>query len=181
MNRRIYLAMSLAGACLFQTGCSIFSPIPLWELAKATGAAASTVIPYGSSQASNTVYHLHPQVKKVCIEFNPVASVPDVVPALQIELQKHQVDSRVYEAWIPLDECEVWLKYSAYIAWDIPPMSSDYRAYVTRATLTLRSSNGSVLSSSNYELGTGFGVGKWASAQSKLAPVVTALLTGFQS
>jgi hypothetical protein len=186
MKHRSLVIACIASACALQTGCSIFSPVPLWELAKGAGVMVSAAIPYGTSEASNTVYHLHPPVRNLCIEFNPDAAVADVVPAIQIELRKHQIESRVYEAG-PMtaaslvDECKVWLKYSAYIAWDYPPMSGNYRAYVNTAALTLLTSRGTVLSSSNYELGTGFGLGKWASTQSKLAPVVTALVTGFQN
>jgi hypothetical protein len=176
----------VVGWCVLQAGCSIISPVPLWELAKSAGAVASAAIPYGSSEASNTVYHLHPAVQNLCIEFNPESAVPDVVPALQLELRKHQIESRVYDtspltAGALLEQCRVWLKYRAYIAWDIPPMGDNYKSYVNTASLTLQTSTGVVLSSSNYELGTGFGVGKWASTQSKLAPVVTALITGFQN
>jgi hypothetical protein len=186
MKSRVLPMACMAIGCALQTGCSIFSPVPLWELAKSAGVMASTAIPYAPSEASNTVYHLHPSFQKLCIEYNPDTAVSDVVPALQIELHKHQIESRVYEAG-PLtastlsEECRVWLKYSAYIAWDVPPMGSVYQSYVTTAALTLRDSNGAVLSSSHYELGTGFGTSKWASTQRKLAPVVTALLTGFQN
>lgn len=185
-SRMLFIAAGLAGNCALQAGCSIVSPMPLWELAKSAGVAASNALPYAPIDASNTVYHLHPAFTNLCIEYNPETPVSDVVPALQIELRKHQVESRVYEAG-PLtastlsEQCKVWLKYSAYIAWDTPPMSSAYKSYVTTAALTLRDANGAVLSSSHYELGTGFGVSKWASTQRKLAPVVTALLTGFEN
>ena len=177
--------MMLAGlGCLGQTGCSIFSPVPLWELAKGAGEAASLAMPYAPSSASNTVYHLHPTFSEVCIEYNPDTPVPDVIPALQIELRRHRVQSRIYEpAPIPnglSDICPVWLKYDAYVEWATPPLGSGYRTYMRAAVLTLRSSSGQVLSSSQYQLGDGFQSGKWASTQSKLAPVVTALLTGFE-
>jgi hypothetical protein len=181
MKRRIKLIALSAIACALQSGCSVFSPIPLWELAKATGAAAGAAIPYGPSQASNTVFHLHAPFHKLCIEFNPQTNVADVVPALQIELRKHQIDSRVYDVATPTEECGVWLKYTAYTAWDTAPLTGKYRAYINTATLTLQSSEGVVLSSSSYELGDTFGMGKWASTQSKLAPVVTALVTGFEN
>jgi hypothetical protein len=186
MTPRLLSTACIAGACVLQAGCSIVSPVPLWELAKSAGMVASAAIPYSSSEASNTVYHLHPTFQNLCIEFNPESAVPDVIPALQIELRKHQIESRVYDttpltAGALIEECRVWLKYRAYIAWDIPPMSDGYRSYVNTASLTLQTANGVVLSTSNYELGTGFGAGKWASTQSKLAPVVTALVTGFQN
>lgn len=176
--RRCGLAM-LAGASL--QACSIVSPAPLWELAKATGSAATAVLPYGPSQASNTVYHLHRAFRDVCIQYNPDANIGDVVPALQRELQKHAIDSRVYEGDMPRAACPVWLRYRTEIAWDLPPMGRAWRPYVSQAWLTLRAADGSVLSSSQYEMNSPFSMGKWASTQNKLAPVVTALLTGFQN
>jgi hypothetical protein len=184
-HRALAIALS-ACSCTLPSGCSIFSPVPLWELAKGTGVMVSAAIPYGSSEASNTVYHLHPTFRRVCIEYNPDSAVTDVVPAIQIELRKHQIESRVYEAG-PLtaatltEECRVWLKYTAYIGWDYPPMSGNYKSYVDNAALKLETAGGEVLATSHYELGSGFGLGKWASTQSKLAPVVTALITGFQN
>ncbi len=168
-------------ACLLQTGCSIVSPLPLWELTKAAGAAATLAIPYAPTQASNTVYHLHPQVSSLCIEFNPESGVADVVPALQIELRKHAVESRVYEAGTPSSSCGTWLRYVTTTGWGMPPMADTYRAFVSSAALTLQTSGGVVLSSSQYADDSAFGAGRWASTQRKLAPVVSALLTGFQN
>jgi hypothetical protein len=188
MLNRLISAIGMAGLCGAQAGCSIFSPVPLWELAKGAGQAVSLAMPYTGTQASNTVYHLHPAFDAVCIEFNPDAAVPDVLPALQMELRRHQIESRVYDygpltAGVLADQCPVWLRYDAYVEWDIPPLSSTWRAYVRTADLTLRRADGQVLSSSQYELagGIGMGMGKWASTQSKLAPVVTALITGMQN
>lgn len=79
-----------------------------------------------------------------------------------------------------LDECVVWLRYTALIAWDVPPIGSSYQPYITTAALTLQSSKGAVLSSSNYQQETTLGMGKWASTQQKLAPVVAALLSGLE-
>lgn len=189
-RRRAAAALCRAGCvaalCGGTTGCAIVSPMPLWELAKGAGAVASVAIPYGASTASNTVYHLHPLPRQVCIEFNPDTAVADIVPALQIELRTHRIESRLYDvgpatAGSLSGSCPVWLRYEASIAWDTPPMGGAYRAYVNGAALTLQSPDGVVLSSSHYELGTEFGAGKWASTQRKLAPVVSALVTGFQN
>ena len=181
MKHRFLFAACLPVSCMLQTGCSIVTPLPLWELTKTTGMVAAAAIPYGGSEASNTVYHLHAPFRNLCIEFNPDSAVTDVVPALQIELRKHRIESRVYEPGTTTDECGIWLRYVASIVWDVPPLSGTYKPYVNTAALTLQATNGAVLSSSQYELGSAFGMGKWASTQSKLAPVVTALLTGFQN
>ncbi|WP_394792080.1 cell division protein FtsI [Rhodoferax sp.] len=175
-----FMLCTVAGSVL-QTGCSIFSPVPVFELVKATGIAASTVIAVGPSTAKNTVYHIHPTFNKVCIEFNPESQAVEILPALQSELRLHQIESRIYEPGTGTNICEVWLNYAAYIEWAIPPYTNDYKTYLTTATLTLRNSSGKVLSRSTYELDPTYGMGKWSSTRSKIAPVVNALVTGFES
>lgn len=168
-------------ACLLQTACSIFTPVPLFELVKASGTAASTMIAVGPSKAKDTVYHIHPTFNTVCIEFNPQSQALDILPALQSELRLHQIESRIYEAGTASGICEIWLNYVAYVEWDIPPFTNNYKTYLTSTTLTLRSSTGKVLSKSSYALDPVYGMGKWSSIRSKVAPVVTALITGFEN
>ena len=162
-------------------GCSIFSPLPLWELTKATGGAVSTALSVGPGKASDTVYHEHAPFRALCIELNPTAPLAELVPALQAELRQHGIGSRVYERDATLDACSVWLRYSAQVEWEVPPFGDRYRAYVANAALTLVAADGRVLSTSRYELDPAFGLGKWSSTRAKLAPVVTALVTGFEN
>ncbi len=175
------LALVLAMAGLPLSGCSIVSPAPLWELAKATGSLASMAMATGPGEPSNTVYHAHEPLKELCIEFNPQAQVADIVPALQAALRRHQIESRVYEGVVATEKCNVWLKYSAFIDWGQYPLSDHYKPYVSKAALTLQTSRGLVLSSSHYEVDPMFGSSKWASTQNKLAPVVSALITGIEN
>lgn len=178
-SRTLILALTLAGLSL--SGCSIVSPAPLWELAKATGSLASMAMAANPGEPSNTVHHAHEPLKALCIEFNPQAQVPDIVPALQIALRQHQIESRVYEGIVATEKCSVWLKYSAFIDWGQYPLSDRYKPYVSKAALTLQTARGQILSSSHYELDPILGTSRWASTQDKLAPVVSALLTGIES
>ena len=171
----------IGALCLTQTACSIFTPLPLMELAKATGIAASTLIAVGPSSAKDTVYHLHPTFNTVCIEFNPQSQAVEILPALQSELRLHQIESRIYEAGGGTQSCGIWLHYVAYIEWAIPPFTNEYKTYLTTATLTLRTAQGKVLSRSSYALDPIYGMGKWSSVRSKIAPVVTAIVTGFEN
>ncbi|MGH6646762.1 cell division protein FtsI [Aquabacterium sp.] len=172
------LAALLLSSPLF-TACSVVSPHPLWELAKASGATVSAAVSTAApGKAINTVYHLHAPVRSVCIEFNPDTQVPDIVPALQIELKAQRVESRVYESRSATGLCKFWLRYSAYTGMDIPPLGGDYKPYIQQATLTLWNGSEQILASSHYDPGGPFGVGKWASTRAKLAPVVQALITG---
>lgn len=170
-------ALALAG---LQAGCAILSPAPTWELIKAGGSVASQAIASGGAKASNTVYHLHAPVSTVCIEFNPDTPVADILPALQVELKAHAVDSRIYADSSAHSGCAHWLRYTAYIDWDQRPFDSQLSAYLRFATLTLSRADGSVLSQSQYDAGDGVMSGKWATTRNKLAPVVKALITGFE-
>jgi hypothetical protein len=181
MHMRQIQASLLAAGCTVLAGCSIISPVPVWEVFKASTAAASVLVASSQGKASDTIYHLHSPFSQLCIEFNPAAEVPDVIPALQLELRNHGVESRVYEARQQVASCEVWLRYAAAIEWGIPTLSGTYRPYINRAALTLQRADGLVLSSSNYVLDEGFSSSKWASVRDKLAPSVTALLTGVEN
>ena len=169
----------LAGAAFALAGCSIVSPAPVIELVKATGAVAVSAISQGPSSAKNTVYHEHKAMDAVCVEYNPLTPDPDIAPALQAELRNHEIDSRIYEEGGAPSSCKFRVTYTADIEWDTPPFGTGYKSYIRDATLTLRDGNGTVLSSSAYALDGAFQMGKWSTSRSKLAPVVTALVTGF--
>lgn len=178
LARTTCLSGSLLATALGLGGCSIFSSAPLWEVAKVAGMAASNSL--GQSKANNTIYQPHEPVKSVCIEFNRDTQVADFIPALQAELKSREVQSRVYEVGVVLDSCTVWLRYNAYMQWAQPPLSDKYKSYMTAATLTLQSVDGRILASSSYETNDNFGIAKWTSTRSKIAPVVAALITGVE-
>jgi len=171
----------VAAGSLALSGCSIFSPIPLWELTKAAGTGAALGMQSSAGEPVDTVYHLHAPFKSVCIEFNPAAQSADVVPALQRALKANAIESRVYESAGVFGSCPVWLRYSTLMEWDRAPMTDRYQSYVSEASLMLQSAQGTVLSSSRYLVDPVFGTSKWASTFDKLAPVVSALVTGFSA
>ncbi|APW44853.1 hypothetical protein RS694_12510 [Rhodoferax saidenbachensis] len=170
--------VALSLAVLTLSACSIVSPVPLWELAKATGGMATMSMQSEPGEAVNTVYYPHAPFTTLCIEFNPNTASADVIPALQTALRAHQIESRVYDEQSPVAACAVWLRYSAQMTWDKRPMTDSYQAYVSAASLTLQSAKGQVLSSSHYVVDPDFGRSKWATTHDKLAPVVAALVTG---
>ena len=171
--------LALTAAALVLPGCSIISPEPVLELVKASGAVAMSAISTGPSSAKNTVYHEHKALDRVCVEYNPLTPDPDIAPALQAELRNHEIDSRIYEEGGTPSSCHFRVTYTADIEWATPPFGNGYKSYIRDATLTLRDESGTVLSSSAYSLDGVFQMGKWATSRSKLAPVVTALVTGF--
>jgi hypothetical protein len=178
-DRHSCRSIALVVSVVVLQGCSILSPEPVIELVKAGGAVAVSAISTGPSNAKNTVYHEHKAMDAVCVEYNPLTPDPDIAPALQAELRNHEIDSRIYEQGGTPPSCRFRVTYTADIEWDTPPFGSGYKSYIRDATLTLRDENGTVLSSSAYSLDGTFQMGKWATSRSKLAPVVTALVTGF--
>ncbi len=167
-----------AGALLGLGGCSVFSPLPLWELAKAGGAVAQTSLAWGQSQSSQTVRHSHLPYRNVCIEYNRDCQVADLLPALQSELLERRLSSRVYEQGVEVPGCEVWLRYEAYLQWGTPPLRERHEPYLQQATLSLHAPDGRLVVVSRYQLDGLLEIGKWSSTRRKLAPVVSALLTG---
>lgn len=170
------LACGLTASSLTLSGCSLLSPVPLWELAKASGTAVNSAVANGGpSSATNTVVHDHPPIQYVCIEYNPASQVADIVPAIQAELKTHHIESRVFDVSVVRYSCDIWLRYNAYQEWDIPPLGGEYNKYVSAATVSLFTDGGQLIASSSYEKPGAFGVGKWASTRSKIAPVITAI------
>ena len=174
-------AVAVAAACSGLAGCSLLSPAPTWELVKATGSATAHAIGRSPSHASDTVHYGDAPVKRLCIEFNRNAPLEDLVPAMQAELKGQGVDSRVYEPGTGQQQCAVWLRYVATIEWGVPPMASGYRANLSAASMSLHRADGTLLSTSSYVADENFGLARWAGTRNKIAPVVKALITGFQS
>lgn len=153
------------------SGCYILAPSPAVEAAQIAAAAANGVAAMAPSEAKNPVVHEHAGIRHVCIEWNSKVQIADIVPAIQGELQKHGVDSHVYEPGTVPSDCVV-LTYNAYVRLDRHLFSDFYDSYMDHAMLTL-SQYGKVLATSSYDVGSW---DKWGTTQKKLAPVVTSLL-----
>lgn len=162
-------------------GCAIVSPIPTWELIKAGGSATSAALTTRPGRAQHTVHHGDAPVRELCIAFNRLAPVPDLVPALQAELRQQGVASRVYEAGVEPAACAHWLRYSASLDWGVPPLGKDYQPFLSSAALSLHKADGRLMASSSYAVDESFGLSRWASTRAKVAAVVKALITGFES
>jgi len=182
-SRGLALAVVLAGTGALG-GCSLFSPLPTIELIKASASAATVAIGQGPSKASDTVFQGAAVPRRVCIEYNRSMQMPDFVPALMAELKAHAVASRVFDVGVRPgdDECPAWLHYQGLQQWDRPPLSDQMRPFLSQATLSLHDAGGRLMAASSYQSEEAvLGLGKWGSTRDKLAPVVKALLTGFET
>jgi hypothetical protein len=180
-RRSLPVAAAVLATALL-SGCSALGALSTVGLLKAGSASlASAALERTPGRASDTVHHGDAPVSTVCIEFNRNAQLADLVPALQAELREQRVASRVYEPGTDLQTCEVWLRYVATIQWGIPPLSTQYRAYLSAASISLQKADGRLIASSHYRMDDALEISKWADTRHKLARVVKAVVTGFES
>lgn len=167
----------LLGAVAGLAGCSTLLPMAGWELAKAGSLAAMEAAQ--APRPVHTVHHGDAPVKEVCVQYNRDLPLDELVPALQAELRTQGVDSRVYDVGTAPPACRYWLRYTGSIAWGIPPLAQEHRTYLSAAALSLHRADGRLLASSAY-VGDST-ITRWASTRKKIAPVVKALITGFET
>lgn len=161
------------------TGCSLLSPMaPMaaWEAIKYGGNAAMAAQP---PRPVNTVHHGDAPMASVCVEYNRELPLDELVPALQAELKTQGVDSRVYDAGTGPRSCVYWLRYVGSIAWGVPPLGQGHRPYLSSAALSLHRADGQLMATSAYAGDDS--LARWASTHKKIAPVVKALITGFET
>ncbi|MBW9335837.1 MULTISPECIES: cell division protein FtsI [Herbaspirillum] len=171
--RTIIIATLLASSL---SGCIVTSGNALVDAVGLVGSTASSVRAMTPNSVQNPIVYSKDPIHEVCIEWNGSVALSDFVPGLQGELQKHGVQSRVYDAGTQSLACPVTLSYVGYVKWDTKVFTDAYTPYLTYAALTLRR-EGRVLGTAQYRLGS-FGQDKWASAGDKLAPLVDALFPG---
>lgn len=160
---------------LLTAGCVVVPPDPTYQAVSLISTAlvgASSVLP---SDPRNSIAHAHARIDHVCIQHNPAVELADFVPAMQRELRDNRVDSRLYEPGMQPEDCNALLYYSAFLDWGQRGLSEQYSAYLTFASMTLRTRDGRVLASANYEGGE-LGLDKWSSTRSKISGVVRALV-----
>lgn len=157
-------------------GCVVMQPDPTLEAVKLISVVVTGIASMSPNPAQNAVAHPHDPVKEVCIEWNRSVAVADFIPALQGELLRHGIISRVYEAGMQPVSCGAQLDYAAFQQWEKRTFGDEYSPYLSYAALTLRK-NGMVLASANYEMGV-MGYDKWAPTRKKLGPLVDAMLAG---
>lgn len=157
-------------------GCSAITPMAAWGLLKVGGSAAMAAQP---PRPVNTVHHGHAPIKDVCVEYNRELPLDELVPALQAELKVQGVRSRVYDVGAGPSACEYWLRYAGSIAWGVPPLAEGHRPYLSSAAFSLHRADGLLLASSAYAGQDA--LARWAPTRKKIAPVVKALITGFET
>lgn len=174
MHRARLTASLLAALAL--SGCSTVGQMIGWELVKRGSTAAIT---YQKPQAINTIHHGDASVREVCIQYNRELPLDELVSALQAELKEQGVRSRVYDVGMGLSTCAHWVRYVGSIEWGTPPFEQAPRLYLNTASFALHRADGRLLSTSSYASDSS--IGRWGSTRKKIAPVIKALITGFET
>jgi len=174
MSRHVIASLHCAALL---SGCMVVTPSPTIEAVHLIGSVVTSAASLTPATAQNTVVFAHDPIKRICIEYNPAVALVDFVPAMQNEFQERGVESRLYDTGMQPSDCPAVLQYSAFLEWDRRALDDRYSSYLTFAALTLRSYDGKVLASANYQTGQ-MGLDKWSPTRSKVSAVITALLAG---
>lgn len=166
------LTVAIAGAAtLGASGCA-------WTVFTALDAAGST-IQAGYAIAANYsapafVTGRPALVHTVCIEINPNVSALDLVPALQLALERRGVNSGVYDPGASPANCEAELTYSASVAYGRRPYAPRPVAYLAEIDLTLIE-RGHILVTARYEAGD-LDLNRFSSASGKVKGLIDKMI-----
>jgi hypothetical protein len=109
----------------------------------------------------------HNNITKVCIVENHAVNVPDIVDIIENGFNRHNIKTEAYSGTLP-ETCLYNLTYSADRYWDVV-------FFMKHAELRLKAGN-LIIASATYHNGGWFDLGKYASTESKLNPIIDELL-----
>ncbi|MEZ2352951.1 hypothetical protein [Caballeronia sp. RCC_10] len=165
--RQFMRCVAIAVCASVSSGCT-------WTLLTAADTAGS-LVQAGMSVASkysspNYVTGAPASLRSICIELNQTMPAGDIVPVLQIALQRRGVDSMVYNPGTSPPGCEAMLVYATTTSWGNPSFSDDPEAYLSAIDLTLLR-QGHVLVTARYQA-HGYTLDRFSSAQQKVDALV---------
>lgn len=136
-------------------------------------AGAAAVLSACTSVAVKPVDRERHQVQHVCIQENPRVIVAGFLESVEQGLQRHGLTSERYAGDKPPDHCVYTLSYVARQNWDVA-------IYLWQAEVELRK-GAEIVGTAEYHLRNkgGLALNKWASVESKMAPVMDELLGDF--
>ncbi len=134
---------------------------------------AAAILAGCTSVAVKPVNRERHQVQHVCIQENPRVIVAGFLESVELGLQRHRLTSERYVGDKPPEHCAYTLSYVARQNWDMA-------VYLWQAEVELR--NGAeIVGTAEYHLRSkgGLALNKWASVETKMAPVMDQLLASF--
>jgi len=114
-------------------------------------------------------------IQHVCIQRNDRVIVAGFIESVERGLTRHGITSERYEGDKPPDHCVYTLNYVARLNWDMA-------TYLWQAEVELRK-GAEVVGTADYHLRNrgGLALNKWASVETKMAPVMDQLLANFHA
>ncbi|MFL9965095.1 hypothetical protein PQR02_29385 [Paraburkholderia sediminicola] len=143
----------------------------LIQAADATGSVIQAGYAIAANYSSPTFVNGRPaDLHHVCIEVNPMVSVGDFVPALQLALDRRGIRSDVYNPGTSPAGCEARLVYNAAIDYGRRSFSDESVQYLSIIDLTLIQ-DGRILVTARYQTG-GLNTDRFSSAATKLSGLI---------
>jgi hypothetical protein len=143
----------------------------LIQAADATGSVIQAGYAIAANYSSPTFVNGRPaDLHHVCIEVNPMVSVGDFVPALQLALDRRGIRSDVYNPGTSPAGCEARLVYNAAIDYGRRSFSDESVQYLSIIDLTLIQ-DGRILVTARYQTG-GLNTDRFSSASTKLSGLI---------
>lgn len=159
--------MATLAAAFALDGCA-------WTLitaADATGSVIQAGYAIASNYSSPKFFTGEPaNVGSMCIEINPMVTLADFVPSLQLALEDRGVRSDLYNSGTEPISCEGRLVYNAQIDFGRPTFSDDSRAYLSTINITIFEDN-HIVATGHYEV-HGLGTDRYSSTAVKLKGMV---------
>lgn len=137
---------------------------------RATSAALLLGLTACTSTRVSAVDPRYKPLPRVCIEQNAKVMVEDFVPVVEDGFRRHGIATAAYAPPLPAD-CRYTLTYTALRGWDFVP-------FLKYAELRL-SDGHQTIGTVMYKHRGGFGLNKWASTESKMAPLLDELLAAY--
>lgn len=173
MKKRVcILVLSALPLC----ACSILPSVAEVALSSAFSGSVSGVARLTGVRKQYDHSHPRVNVKEVCIDWNERVSVPEMVPVIQGALRRYKIDSRVYASGTEPSDCEAVLYYAAMREWERTGLSDTLTPYLSKAQLVLRQRD-QVVARADFDV-MDTGSSKWGDTESKVAPLVEALIFG---
>lgn len=107
----------------------------------------------------------------ICIVQNPEVTVDGFLSIVQQEFQRHGIRTSAYAGSALPATCDYQLQYSARRGWDMVTYLKFAELRITR--------NGELVGAATYRHAGGFGLNKYASAETKMRRLINKLLAGF--
>lgn len=158
------------------SGCSVFSPAPLWELTKATGAVVAGALSETEPSAPELAQAAtRPPPPELCIAHDGGLLAHALVPAAQVALHARGVSTRLVAAGERPAGCQDWLSLQGRTEWAPGLWSNRPSLQVLDLHLQWLDAQGRVQAWARADSEPAALLGTRASPRQQLSPLIAAL------